>query len=82
MTEFFLNYPQNDGQQKQLTIRSGEILFLVGPNGTGKSVTWYIGGTLPDWSGSPLAIAVLLEQDNPTLAAEIGRKTLQAAMQP
>lgn len=54
----------------------------VAPNGTGKSVTWYIGGTLPDWSGSPLAIAVLLEEDNPTLAAEIGQKTLQAAMQP
>jgi cell division protein FtsW (lipid II flippase) len=56
--------------------------LAAAPNGTGKSVTWYVGGTLPSWSGSPLAIAVLLEDDNPALAAEIGQQTLQAAMQP
>ncbi|MEY2343074.1 AAA family ATPase [Acidithiobacillus sp. IBUN Pt1247-S3] len=37
MTDFSLNYPQKGGEQKRLTIKSGEMLFLVGPNGTGKS---------------------------------------------
>ena len=37
MTEFNLNFPINSGEQKQLTIKSGEIIFMVGPNGSGKS---------------------------------------------
>lgn len=37
MSEFPLNYPGPENQQVQLTIESGEFLFLVGANGTGKS---------------------------------------------
>ena len=43
-------------------------------------VTWYAGGTLPDWTGRRLAIAVLLEEDDLEFAARIGRSVLQTAM--
>lgn len=44
--------------------------------------TWFIGGTLPQWGGTPLAIAVLLEENNPQLAQTIGETMLQSALQP
>lgn len=37
MATFNINYPHQDEGQKTLTIESGQILFMVGPNGTGKS---------------------------------------------
>ncbi|MCK5602565.1 ATP-binding cassette domain-containing protein [Candidatus Pacearchaeota archaeon] len=37
MSEFKLNYPVPDNQQVELTIESGQIIFIVGANGTGKS---------------------------------------------
>ncbi len=43
-------------------------------------VTWYASGTLPSWAGRRLALAVLLEEDNPDLAASIGQSVLQTAM--
>lgn len=52
------------------------------PAGAGRVVTWYVGGTRPEWQGTPLGIAVLLEEDNPLAAEEIGQKVLMAAMFP
>jgi ABC-type Mn2+/Zn2+ transport system ATPase subunit len=37
MASYNLNYPHQDEGQKALTIESGQIMFMVGPNGTGKS---------------------------------------------
>jgi ABC-type cobalamin/Fe3+-siderophores transport system ATPase subunit len=37
MASFNINYPHQDEGQQTLTIESGQILFMVGPNGTGKS---------------------------------------------
>jgi cell division protein FtsW (lipid II flippase) len=45
-------------------------------------VTWYIGGTLPDWLGPPLAVAVALEEDNIPLARQVGRELLNDALSP
>lgn len=45
-------------------------------------VTWFVGGTLPNLQGVPLALAVVLEEDNPTLAQQIGLALLQSASQP
>ncbi len=54
--------------------------------GTGKrsqdEVTWYIGGTLPTWEGTPLAIALVLEEANPVLALEAGTTMLKSTLMP
>lgn len=42
-----------------------------------EELTWYLGGTLSDWQGSPLAIALVLEENNPQLAAQIGQAVLK-----
>ena len=60
----------------------------TGDEGVGNSweakpgYSWFIGGTLPEWPGVPLAIAVLLEEEDPQRVLEMGRALLQAAMKP
>jgi cell division protein FtsW (lipid II flippase) len=54
----------------------------VTPNGAEAFVTWYLSGTLPSWNGAPLALVVLLEQDNAPLAEAIGQDLFQRALQP
>ena len=44
--------------------------------------TWYLAGTLPDWRGTPLAIVVVLEEDNLALARSIGRELATHSLQP
>jgi cell division protein FtsW (lipid II flippase) len=53
-------------------------------NGLDKTrpVTWYLAGTLLNWSGTPLAVVVVLEENDPSLAAAIGRGVLQKAVEP
>jgi cell division protein FtsW (lipid II flippase) len=53
-------------------------------NGAGKAqpVTWYIAGTLPNWSGTPLAVVLVLEENAPALAEKIGREVLEKAISP
>ena len=46
------------------------------------TITWFIGGTTPDWKGTPLALAIVLEENNPQLAQQIGMALLQAATSP
>jgi hypothetical protein len=50
------------------------------PNGPDQWVSWYLGGTLPTWEGAPLALAVLLEEDDPALVESIGERIFQAAL--
>jgi len=51
-------------------------------NSSEKMVTWYVGGTAPDWNGTPLSIAVLLEEEDAGLAEMIGLGLLGEAMLP
>jgi cell division protein FtsW (lipid II flippase) len=45
-----------------------------------QTITWYLAGTLPNWSGTPLTLVVLLEEDAPAEAIEIGENILQEAL--
>ena len=46
------------------------------PHRSNQAVTWFLGGTLPEWGGSPLAVVVLLEENQPAEAQHIGRALL------
>jgi cell division protein FtsW (lipid II flippase) len=48
----------------------------------GQIISWYLTGTLPDWKGSPLALVVMLEENDPGLAKTVGQTLIQAAIQP
>lgn len=47
-----------------------------------QTITWFVGGTLPDWQGVSLAAVVLLEDNDPVSAQQIGQAVLQSAIQP
>jgi cell division protein FtsI/penicillin-binding protein 2 len=54
--------------------------LAVAPNGPGHTVTWFLGGTTANWEHTPLTLVVLLEQSDPSLAAQIGQTVLQEAL--
>ena len=47
-----------------------------------RELCWFTAGTTPDWQGTPLALSILLERNDPGLAERIGQAMLMAAMQP
>lgn len=83
--EGWLILPQNEAKPTALTTtaaQTAQSLAYQGQNywqvialarSNQKELTWYIGGTLPGWSRTPIAVAVLLEENNPQLAQEIGQ---------
>jgi hypothetical protein len=59
-----------------------EIAYVL-ENQPGEKVTWYWGGTTSDWEGGPpLVVALLLEEDNLSLASQIGRQVLREVIIP
>jgi hypothetical protein len=55
---------------------------VVVENEPGQQVAWYLGGTPPAQDGQELALAVLLEQADASLAQQIGQAMLQGAILP
>jgi hypothetical protein len=57
------------------------IWYQIGHANTanGEPLTWYIGGTTPAWTGTPLAIAIAIEGSQPALALQIGSALLNPA---
>ncbi|HEY9152583.1 MAG TPA: FtsW/RodA/SpoVE family cell cycle protein [Anaerolineales bacterium] len=68
----------------QLAIQNQPFWEWTGSgNSSADSSIWYLGGTLPNWKGTPLVVVVLLEgNNNPTLAKNIGGQLLQTAITP
>ena len=54
--------------------------IAVVPDNQDSYITWYIAGTLPGWGGTPLALAILLESDDPNTAESLGQDMLQTAI--
>lgn len=46
----------------------------------GDPLTWFVAGSSANWQGQPYVVVVTLEEDNPSLAANIGLKLLDRAM--
>ncbi|MDP3186552.1 MAG: FtsW/RodA/SpoVE family cell cycle protein [Anaerolineales bacterium] len=47
-----------------------------------RSITWYLAGTLPGWQGTPLALVVVIEEDNSFFTEFLGRALMKEALQP
>jgi cell division protein FtsW (lipid II flippase) len=47
-----------------------------------QTFSWSLGGTLPDWQGTPLAVVILLEENDPNRAGAIGQTLLESATHP
>ena len=44
-------------------------------------MTWLTGGTLPDWQGTPYALALVIESGDVDLAQKIAKSVLDGALQ-
>lgn len=68
----------------QSFVRDGENFWshVSLAQGAESAVAWFIGGTLPNWQASPLAVVVALEGGSIRDARQIGRELLNAAMTP
>lgn len=51
-------------------------------NGGKQGFSWYLGGTLPNWAGTPLTLVILLEEENPTLVKQMGRELMETVLKP
>jgi hypothetical protein len=72
-----------DQTANDLTVTGDSYWSHVGQARSKESpVTWFIGGTLPNWQASPIVVVVLLEEDNVSLAKQIGRELLIQVMNP
>ncbi|NPV78618.1 MAG: hypothetical protein HPY59_19855, partial [Anaerolineae bacterium] len=45
-------------------------------------VAWYISGTMPDWKGTPMALVIALENQNPDAALKLGHSLFESILNP
>lgn len=86
----WITFPAPDHEQSRISsevseqvmklLRAGESPYWYNlghsKNSDNQVTTWFVGGTLPEWQGSSLAIAIVLEDNDPLLAREIAELLL------
>jgi cell division protein FtsI/penicillin-binding protein 2 len=74
------------GANQTASILSTDVLSFWQSLGSAISdkgqITWYLAGTTPDWQGSPLALALILEEDDPAGAEKIGSTLMKDTLNP
>jgi peptidoglycan glycosyltransferase len=66
---------------RRLAVPGAPYWQAVGQAGSVQApLAWYLAGTTPEWQGSPMALAVLVETDDPTLAQAAGQAVLRQAL--
>ncbi|HMN61704.1 MAG TPA: penicillin-binding transpeptidase domain-containing protein, partial [Anaerolinea sp.] len=72
----------NASNVNQLLAQPGKLYWQVVATASSspEPVTWFVGGTVEEWRGAPLAIAIVLEEENPELAQSMGEEIFQAAL--
>ncbi|MEA3440138.1 MAG: FtsW/RodA/SpoVE family cell cycle protein [Chloroflexota bacterium] len=58
------------------------IAVAVGVTNDDLAVSWYLSGTTPDWAGTPLVLVVLVEEQYPNLAKDIGMNIWEYSLLP
>ncbi len=72
-----------DQLANQLATQNQSYWEWIGTGNTGVDFsTWYLGGTLPNWKGTPVVVVVLLEGNDPVSANRIGFQLLKTAIAP
>ena len=76
--------PANEAVQTANTLQAGSGPFWTytggGESESAKEAAWFIGGTTPNWQGTPLGVVVILEENNRPRARAIGLAVLEAAI--
>lgn len=64
--------------QERLSAEDANIWYQMGHSSTTDqpTLTWLIGGNTSSWTGSPLALAILIEDSAPQMAQNIARQLL------
>jgi hypothetical protein len=83
-TSFEVLPPQAADETAQFLTEAGQSYWAsTGHAESDESpVTWFSGGTLPNWQATPLVVVVLLEENDAQLARHIGQELLIDAMNP
>jgi len=79
----FTSGPSNATAQ---ALRAGQLRIWQGvalaQNTASQTITWYLAGSLPDWAGTPATLVLVLEDNDPARAIEIGQQVMLAWLQP
>jgi hypothetical protein len=85
-TEAVASLPAGEARQTAASLAVPGLPFwqavFATPQPDGGQVVWYLAGTLPNWQGAPLGLALALEGGTPAQALAVGQAVMRAALEP